>query len=487
MRYCCLYYNRMQQLTREQIVSLCQSQPEVVTDMFFALTAQVTDLQARLKALEDRLAQDSHNSHRPPSSDPAPRPRPKSLRQASGKKAGGQVGHAGTTLQPVEKPDHVVVHKAERCQNCQQSLKAVAAQDYDKRQVFDVPPLRLEVTEHQGERKECPHCHQITGAAFPEGVTHVTQYGEGVKSLSVYLNTYQLLPCERTAEFFQDVFSQGVSAGSVVNFNHECFTGLADYEQAVKEKITAAPQANFDETGTKVNGQLHWLHVAATPELTHYACHEKRGREALDAIGILPNFNGTAVHDHWAPYQHYTCPHALCNAHHLRELTFIEEQDQQSWAKQMRDLLLDIKKQAERNQVRFNTQRLEGFKQKYRRIVKKGLEENPLPAADAMPKKRGRRKKSKSRNLVERFASYADEILAFAEDFTIPFDNNQAERDLRMMKVQQKISGSFRSRDGANVFCRIRGYISTNRKQGFNVLQALQHVFQRQPLLCLVS
>jgi transposase len=475
----------MQQLTREQIISLCQSQPAMVAEMFLALAAQVTDLQARLKVLEDRLAQDSHNSHRPPSSDRGPRP--KSLRQASGKKAGGQVGHAGTTLQPVEKPDHIVVHKAERCQNCQLSLQAVAAQDYDKRQVFDLPPLRFEVTEHQAEIKACPHCHQITVAAFPEDVTHVTQYGEGIKSLSVYLNTYQLLPCERTAEFFRDVFSQGVAASSVVNFNHECFTALADYDQAVKAKITAAPQANFDETGTKVNGQLHWLHVAATPELTYYACHEKRGQEAMDAIGILPNFKGTAVHDHLAAYRHYACQHALCNAHHLRELTFIEEQDQQSWATQMRYLLLDIKKHTARNQVRFNTQTLDGFKQKYRRIVKKGLAENPLPAADDLPKKRGRRKKSKSRNLVERFASYADEILAFAEDFTIPFDNNQAERDLRMMKVQQKISGSFRSRDGADIFCRIRGYISTNRKQGFNVLEALQHVFQRQSLLCLAS
>ena len=296
-----------------------------------------------------------------------------------------------------------------------------------------------------------------------------------------------MLPCERTAEFFQDVFSQGLSAGSVVNFNHECFTGLADYDQAVKAKITAAPQANFDETGAKINGQSHWLHVAATSELTSYACHEKRGQEAMDAIGILPNFKGTAVHDHWAAYQHYACQHALCNAHHRRELIFIEEQYQQHWAKPMRELLLDIKKKVERNPVRFNAQTLRGIKQKYRRIVKKGFEENPLPVVDDMPKKRGRRKKSKSRNLVERFAAFTDEILAFAEDFKIPFDNNQAERDLRMMKVQQKISGSFRSRAGANVFCRLRGYISTNRKQGFNILEALQNVFQQQPLLGLAE
>ena len=487
MRHCFLYYNGMQQLTREQIISVCQTEPETFADAYLALKTEVAELRAELQAVKDRVAQDSHNSHQPPSRDRVPRPRPKSLRQASGKKAGGQVGHAGTTLQPVDKPDHIIVHKVERCQNCQQSLKAVAAQAYDKRQVLDMPPLRFEVTEHQGERKECPHCHQITGAVFPEGVTHVAQYGERVKALSAYLNTYQLLPCERTAEFFQDVFSQGLSAGSVVNFNHECFTGLAEYDQAVKAKITAASQANFDETGTKINGHLHWLHVAATSELTYYACHEKRGQEAIDAIGILPNFKGTAVHDYWAAYQHYACQHALCNAHHLRELTFIEEQYQQSWAKQMRDLLLDIKKKAESNNVRLNVPTLRGMKQKYRRLVKKGLEENPLPAADDMPKKRGRRKKSKSRNLVERFASHADEILAFAEDFNIPFDNNQAERDLRMMKVQQKISGSFRSRDGADIFCRIRGYISTNRKQGFNVLEALQNVFSHQPLLCLAS
>jgi len=466
-------------MTREQVLVLWPD-PTALAEEYVAIRSQLVDALARLKALEDRLAQDSHNSHQPPSHDRVPRP--KSLRQASDKKAGGQLGHAGTTLQPVEKPDHVIVHKAERCQNCQRSLKAVAVQDYDKRQVFDVPPLHFEVTEHQGEIKTCPHCLQNNCATFPEGVTHVAQYGERVKALSTYLNTYQLVPCERTAEFFQDVFSQSVSTGSVVNFNRECFTALADHEQAVKAKITAAPQANFDETGTKINGRLHWLHVAATPKLTYYACHEKRGQEAMDAIGILPDFQGTAIHDHLAAYRHYTCDHALCNGHHLRELIFIEEQYQQSWAKQMRELLLDIKKQADRNQVRFNAETLRGFKQKYRRLVKTGFEENPLPAVVEMPKKRGRRKKSKSRNLVERFAAFADEILAFAKDFEIPFDNNQAERDLRMMKLQQKISGCFRSRAGADVFCRIRGYISTNRKQGFNVLTALQNAFNGQPL-----
>jgi transposase len=472
----------MQELTHEQIISLCQTQPAWVAEKFLALVAQVTELQARLQALDDQLAKDSHNSHQPPSRDRVPRPRPKSLRQASGKKAGGQIGHAGTTLQPVEKPDHVIVHKVERCRNCQRSLKAIAVQDYDKRQVFDVPPLRFEVTEHQGEIKACPHCLQNNHATFPEDVTHAAQYGERVKALSTYLNTYQLVPCERTAEFFQDVFSQNVSTGSVVNFNRECSTALADYEQAVKAKITAAPQANFDETGTKINGRLHWLHVAATPELTYYACHEKRGQEAMDAIGILSDFQGTAIHDHLAAYRHYTCRHALCNGHHLRELIFVEEQYQQRWAKQCGDLLLDIKTQAERNQVRFNAKTLHGFRQKFRRLVKKGFEENPLPVMVEMSKKRGRRKKSKSRNLVERFAAFEDEILAFAEDFNIPFDNNQAERDLRMMKLQQKISGCFRSRTGAEIFCRIRGYISTNKKQSFNILAALQNAFHGQAL-----
>ena len=474
----------MQQLTREQIISLCQSQPEVVADAFLALTAQVAELQARVKRFEDRLAQDSHNSHRPPSGDTFKRPRTKSLRKATGKKAGGQTGHPGTTLRLVENPDQTIVHPVKFCQHCQQALETVTAVDYEKRQVFDLPPLRLEVTEHQAEIKTCVVCHQQTRADFPADITHVAQYGSRFKGWAVYLNTHQLLPYDRTAEVFADVFAHPVSPGTLVNFNQECFTALASHDETVKAKLLASEVANFDETGVNINGQLHWLHVAATPELTYYACHAKRGQEAMDAIGILPNFHGTAVHDYLAAYQRYDCDHALCNAHHLRELTFISEQDQQDWAPQMIDLLLDTKQKVANNAFRLNAATLREIKQKYRRLVKKGFAENPLAAAEALPKKRGRRQKSKSRNLVERFASCAKEILAFAEDFNVPFDNNQAERDLRMMKVQQKISGCFRSFTGAKVFCRIRGYISTNRKQGCNVLEALQNVFNHKILLC---
>lgn len=485
MRHGCLYYNRMQQLTREQIISLCQSQPEVFADAFLTLAAQVEELKARVKAFEERLAQDSHNSHRPPSDDSFKRPRTKSLRQATGKKPGGQTGHPGTTLRLVENPDQTVVHAVKRCQHCQQSLQAVTAKAYERRQVFELPPPHIEVIEHRAEIKTCRRCQQPTRANFPADVTHVVQYGPRFKGLAVYLNTHQFLPYARAAEVFTDVFKHPVSPGTLVNFNQECFTALAPHDEAVKAKIIAAEVANLDETGVNINGQLHWLHVAATPETTYYACHAKRGQEAMDAIGILPNFKGTAVHDHLAAYHRYECDHALCNAHHLRELTFIHEQDQQVWAKQMIDLLLETKRQVENHESRLNAPTLRRIKYKYRRLVKKGFDENPLPTAETMPKKRGRRKKSKSRNLVERFSLFAEEILAFARDFKVPFDNNQAERDLRMMKVQQKISGCFRSLEGARVFCRIRGYISTNKKQGRNILEALQNAFHQKPLLCL--
>lgn len=475
----------MQQLTREKIILLCQSQPEVAADAFLALSAEIAALQERVKWLEDRLAQDSHNSHRPPSGDSFKRRRTKSLRKATGKKPGGQTGHPGTTLRLVENPDQTIVHPVKRCRHCQQTLAAMAAEAYERRQVVELPPPHIEVTEHRAEIKTCRRCHQSTRADFPADVTRVVQYGPRFKGLAVYLNTHQLLPYERTAEVFMDVFKHPVSPATLVNFNQECFTALAPHDETVKAKIIAAEVTNLDETGVNINGRLHWLHVAATPEVTYYTCHAQRGHEAMDAMGILPNFKGTAVHDHWAAYHRYDCDHALCNVHHLRELTFIHEQDQQVWAKQMMNLLLETKQKVERKKCRFNAPTLRRLKQKYRRIVKNGFAENPLPAAEILPKKRGRRKKSKSRNLVERFALFADEILAFAQNFKVPFDNNQAERDLRMMKVQQKISGCFRSLEGAKVFCRLRGYISTNKKQGRNILEALQNVFNQKPLLCL--
>lgn len=483
----------MQQLTREQIIFIYHSGPDGVVEVIEKLQATIVDLHARLAqqakrhtALEDQLAQDSHNSHKPPSSDHPRTPRrTKSLRSSTRKTRGGQAGHNGVTLEMIDKPDHTIVHSVDRCENCKRSLKHKEVLAYHKRQIFDIPEPKLEVTEHQAEVKACNVCGTVTRGIFPDDVCYGVQYGPRIKGLAVYLHNYQLLPYERTAELFSDVFSHAISTGSLLKFNQECHDALADYEQAVKENLLTAPAVHFDETGMKVNGQPHWLHSASTPELTFYACHPKRGQAAMDDIGILPVFRGTAVHDFWKAYLKYDCQHALCNAHHLRELTFLHEQHGQQWAKQMIDLLLEIKNKVDENKTRLNQPTLDAFKRKYRAILKKGFLENPAPETSPEPKKRGRTKKSKSRNLLERFQKFAREILAFAFDFNIAFDNNQAERDIRMMKVQQKISGTFRSREGADHFCRIRGYISTNRKKGCNVLRAIQNAFNHKAAVCL--
>ena len=483
MRLYCLYCV-MQCLTREQIFAIYQLGPEAIADLVEKLFATITQLNDRVQALEDQRAQDSHNSHRPPSSDgPEQRARTKSLRKSTGKKVGGQVGHKGTTLKPVDNPDHHIVHRAKRCQHCDHPLTGVATMAYDKRQVFDIPPQLLEVTEHQAEIKQCPRCHQQSRASFPKEVTHLVQYGPRFKAIAIYLLDHQLLPYERTAELFSDIFSQPVSVGTLVNFNQECFEALTSYEQAVKEKLIASEVVNFDETGVKINGHLHWLHSASTPEMTFYACHPKRGQEAMNAIGILPNFQGTAVHDFWKAYLQYGCQHAFCNGHHLRELIFVLEQHDQQWAKQMIGLLLEVKTKVEQNKTRLNQDTLKYIEQKYQAILRQGFRTNPPPNTDTLSKKRGRKKRTKSRNLLERFQAFRKEILAFAYNFKIPFDNNQAERDLRMMKVQQKISGTFRSAKGADAFCRIRSYISTCRKQGSNVLTAIQQAFANKALL----
>ena len=474
----------MQQLTREQILSIYNSGSDAVIGLIELLYSELSKQQDRIKALEDQLSKDSHNSHKPPSSDlPKKLHRTKSLRKSTGKKRGGQVGHKGVTLKMVPQADHIILHQVTCCKSCKRSLKKAKVLEYEKRQVFDLPKLEFEVTEHQAEVKECPGCEKLNCATFPDHVSNVVQYGQRIKTLAVYLKNYQLLPYARTSEFFKDLFSQPVSVGTLVNFNQECFDALADYNQAVKEKLTASKVACFDETSLKVNGQRNWLHSTSTADLTFYQRHQKRGQEAMNAIGILPNFNGRAVHDFLGAYLKYDCMHGLCNVHHLRDLTFIYEQHDQKWAQKMIDLLIETKNKVEQNKKWLNQKTLAACRRRYRNILKKGLLENPAPETSLQPKKRGRKKKTKSLNLLERFAQYSEEILAFAFDFNVPFDNNLAERDLRMMKVQQKISGAFRSNDGADSFCRIRGYISTNRKQGINVLQAIHNDFEHNAII----
>jgi transposase len=446
---------------------------------------QIVQLKVRVKDLEDRLALNSRNSNKPPSSN-APAQHTKSARTPSGKKPGAQPGHFGTTLKASPTPDRVVQHSALTCQSCGQNLSRVAGEeDRDRRQVFDLPPLKLEVTEHHRLLKACPRCGCRNGGEFPAGVAPGAQYGPNFKALLVYLVDYHLLPWQRTGEMLGDLLGQPIAEGTIAAALNECAEALEKPEEQIKQALTLAPVAHFDETGLAVAGRREWVHVAGTSWLTHYGPHAKRGGEATAEIGILPVFSGRAMHDAWSPYFKYSCTHGLCNAHHLRELTFVHEQMGQSWAREMKDLLVGIKhavaQARERGVSMLPRVQRRRFERTYVHLIATGLQwPDNQPARPGG--KRGRPKQNKAKNLLDRLSQHQDETLAFMYDFAVPFDNNQAERDLRMIKVQQKIAGCFRSKGGAQAFCRIRGYLSTLKKQGRNVLAALSSVFAGNPL-----
>jgi len=489
-------------ITKEQILTLYKAGPDAVLSFIFHLRDLFNNLRAQIEAqqelidkqqrqlegqekriqqLEAFINKNSRNSHKPPSSDGLKRI-PK-VRKPSGKKPGGQKGHKGTTLQMVENPDIIEVHKVERCGRCGQSLKGKEILGYDRRQVFDLPAIKVEVTEHQAEIKECGGCGTLTTAEFPEEVRHKAQYGPGLKATAAYIKGYGLLSYERAAELFEDLFGVPLSGGTLVNIDQEIVERLEEVNERIKEQILDSPIVHFDETGMRIEGKLHWLHVAGTEEATYYMPHGKRGSQAIEAIGILPSFEGIAVHDGWSSYFNYGCDHALCNAHHLRELTFVHEQDGQRWAKQMIEFLLEVKEKKEKSKgQRFSVKRIQEFEWRYREIVAMGMAANPPPAQEGK-KKRGRKKKSKAANLLDRLRQHEKAVLAFMYAFSVPFHNNLGERDIRMMKVQQKISGTFRSFEGALSFCRIRSYISTVKKQGLNVMSALQDIFSGKQLL----
>jgi len=464
-------------MTKDEELEQLQQENSILRD-------QVRVLSERISELEARLAKDSHNSHLPPSSDRFQR-QPKSLRKKSGKQRGGQVGHAGNTLELSETPDLVIVHPVESCQHCQHDLQEVASLVVERRQVIDLPPKRVLVIEHQAQAKCCPACQQISTAAFPQDVRAPVQYGAAIGAVGVYLVQQQLVPYERACEVIEDLLGPSMSVGTLQGLVTRCAEQLAPVEQQIKAALCQADVLHQDETGLYVAGQRHWMHVSATERLTHYAVHAKRGKEALDAIGILADFAGVSVHDGWKSYWQYGCQHALCNVHHLRELTFLEEELQQDWAGHMKSLLLEIKAAVEQMRAQgpstLHPLEVADWKAQYAALLEDGYRTNP---PDPPPKagKRGRRKQSPARNLLDRLSTHQEAVLLFLDNFSVPFDNSLAERDIRMVKVQQKVSGCFRSQAGAVAFCRIRGYLSTLRKQGMAVLTALEQALVGHPV-----
>ncbi len=476
-------------MEREEILIIYEAGPEAIINLIEQQAAIIAELEERVKSLEERLNKNSHNSSKPPSTDAyaTKKPKPKSRRIKSGKKAGGQKGHPGTTLRMVDNPDEIVIHKVDQCSNCHTSLEDEEAKDYERRQTFDIPPVRLHSTEDRAEIKLCPKCGHINTADFPEGVTQPTQYGSRLRAFAVYLHDYQLIPYDRSCELLSDVYGCEISPATLIRAENECFEGLEEFENVIKDALLQSPVIHCDETGVKINGIRNWLHVACTANMTYYFAHPKRGSEAMDDMGILPNYKGVIVHDFWKAYYKYLCDHGLCDGHLLRELTSISENYEQEWSGQMAELLLVIKGCVDETRETSDSlmaEPIKDFETMYDYITKMGLEENPPPLdLDTKPKKRGKKKQTKPKNLLDRFVGYKGDILRFMYDFEVPFDNNQAERDVRMMKVQQKISGTFRSVQGARSFCRIRGYISTMKKNNLPVIDAIGAVFNGKPFV----
>lgn len=473
-------------LTREDILAAIATGPEAVVLLVETLQGHIVKLQADIKVLQDRQNKDSHNSHQPPSSDQPgqKKKRTRSLRKSSGKKSGGQAGHPGTTLCQVAEPTQTIRHVPALCAGCGSSLATAPVVDCEARQVFELPRPQVEVTEHQAVTKICGVCHTATAGAFPVDVTQPVQYGPRAKATAVYLQSYQLLPYERTVDALRDLFGLAPSEGTLALAQQTAYTRLAPVEAAIATALQHADVVHVDETGVRVDGKLAWIHVVSTVALTFYAYHAKRGGDAFQAIGVLLGVLGRRVHDAWAAYLQLPGLYALCNAHLLRELTAIVEETQQSWAQRLIGLLLNMKLAVAHAQAAGQPQlpprQCAGFEAAFSRLVNEGLRANPPSPPTG---KRGRPKQTPARNLLERLVTHRAAVLAFLHDFRVPFDNNQAERDLRMFKVKVKVSGCFRSAPGAAQFCRIRGYISTLHKQDYSILDGLTSLFTGTPYM----
>ena len=423
-----------------------------------------------IKLLLGKLGLNSTNSSTPPSKDPHRIRGSKRKAKGSRRKPGGQNGHKGARLDREDNPQRIEIIEIDR--RTIPSGRYTCA-GFESRQVIDIEISKV-VTEYRAEILQDTKGNQFV-AMFPAGVSRPVQYGNSVKAKAVYMSQQQLVPYDRIRDYFTDQCAIPISTGSLFNFNQEAFNLLATFESIVKRRLIAQLFLHADETGINVNGKLFWLHNLSHDRWTLFFPHKKRGGEAMKAMGVLEHFHGTLCHDHWKPYFQLDCRHALCNAHHLRELERAWEQDGQQWAKAMQDLLLEMNEATDKAGGCLTENDADKFRRRYRDVLTRGESECPPPAPKDKP---GRVARSKSRNLLERLRDFETETLRFTTDELVSFTNNLGENDIRMTKVQQKISGCFRSFEGAQIFCRVRSYLSTCRKQGLLPTEALQMLFE---------
>jgi transposase len=440
-------------------------------------------LQAEVRRLRDSAAQSSRNSSRPPSTDRPEQPKPKSLRKKSGRKTGGQPGHPGRTLQFNDNPQHTKIHPLLECE-CGEDLSSQAAIDFERRQVFDLPSLTLECTEHRAEIKECPCCHHIGTAAFPAEVKAPVQYGKNFRALLSYLYDCQQGASQRISQMCQEMFAYAVSEATIQSARQEQYDALEPFEQRLAQVLPKQPVLGADESMVPINKVNHWLHVLCTPLLTFFSIQALRGKEAIKAIGIIPQFTGWLMHDFLSSYLGFNnCLHTFCKSHLLRELVFLFEQHHQSWAKELHDLFLEMLQCVQQRKARdapLSKAEYKRWHERYWELLRTGRQANPLTTEQ---KARKRLKQSKEQNLLDRLEGYDDSILSFLWAWELPFTNNESERAFRMIKVRVKISGCFRTLEGARRHVRIRSYISTLHKHGLPVLDYLRRALDGHPFL----
>lgn len=459
--------------------------------LIYKLNRRVTNLEAKLAELENQKSKNSQNSSKPPSSDGLHKPKPKSQRTKSGKKQGGQTGHAGATLEFISTTETPVRHSPDTCEHCLKSLLSGTVKKTERRQQIEIETIKTHVTEHHADTIECPHCGKLTQAKFPVVVGGPVSYGPQIQALALYLMNAQLIPYKRVTEIFKDCLNLPISQGTLFKMQQRGAAALKPINDEIRAYLVNSAVVNFDESGMRCAGGLSWVHVATTPEVTSYHVSTKRGQVAMAEQNVLPELKGIAVHDHWKSYFDYTCQHSLCNIHHIRELTYLGEDLNEPWAIEMRTLLKAMSHTVNMAKAAGETELPETIINPmvalYTTILQAGTAYHAK--LSPLPKKgiRGKPKQRLGKNLIDRLMNKQDETLRFLYDFTVPFTNNLAEQDIRMIKVKQKISGCFRTKNGAEMFCGVRSYLSTARKNSINLLYALQLAYSQPPTLAMLK